>query len=198
MRGSRSLYAQNFGLNGYTAQEAALLESFWQHEAACYVQDQFRPTSRLTIGLGLRYDAADQSAAAGRHRRRAQVPVGPPVVSGNEVQLTYAPVPQGIPHDRNNWGPRGDVAYQLTGDGSTMVKGSAGLYLRPHADDLLPAARRRRQQHDAVRAAVALRRDVPEVLPSAIEPGSALATLRRSAGDLVCRSRTSRIRASSS
>ena len=39
-----SLYSQNFGLNGYTAQEAALLESFWQHEAAAYVQDRFRPT----------------------------------------------------------------------------------------------------------------------------------------------------------
>ena len=35
-----------------------------------------------------------------------QVPVGLPVVAGNEVQLTYAPVPQGIPHDLNNWGPR--------------------------------------------------------------------------------------------
>ena len=39
-----SLYAQNFGLNGRSAQEAALLESFWQHEMAAYVQDRLRPT----------------------------------------------------------------------------------------------------------------------------------------------------------
>ena len=50
------LYTQNFGLNGYTAQDAALLKSFWQHEAAVYVQDRIKPTSRLTIAIGLRYD----------------------------------------------------------------------------------------------------------------------------------------------
>jgi len=120
------LYAQNVGLNGYTAEDAALLESVWQHEAALYVQDRFRPTSRLTIGLGLRYDAQinpqPQAGIAG-----SQVPVGAPAVVGNRVQLTYASVPQAIPHDLNNWGPRSDFAYQLSGDGVMMVKGSAGL-----------------------------------------------------------------------
>ena len=71
------LYVQNFGLNGYTAQEAALLDSFWQHEAAAYVQDRIRPTSRLTIALGLRYDLQinpqPQAGIAG-----VQVPVGLP------------------------------------------------------------------------------------------------------------------------
>ena len=75
------LYAQNFGLNGYTAEEAALLDSFWQHEAAVYVQDRIRPTSRLTIGLGLRYDMQinpqPQAGIAG-----VQVPVGLPVDRG--------------------------------------------------------------------------------------------------------------------
>ena len=46
-----SLYAQNFGLNGFTAEDAALLRSFWQHEAALYVQDRFRPTSRLSCQI---------------------------------------------------------------------------------------------------------------------------------------------------
>ena len=80
-----SLYGQNFGLNGYTAEQAALLDSFWQHEAAVYVQDRFRPTPRLTIGLGLRYDmqinpqpqagiAGVQGACGGAGRRGQRGP----------------------------------------------------------------------------------------------------------------------------
>ena len=170
------LYAQNFGLNGYTAHEAALLESFWQHEAAVYVQDRFRPTPRLTIGMGLRYDMQinpqPQAGIAG-----VQVPVGMPVVAGNQVQLTYAPVPQGIPHDRNNWGPRTDVAYQLPGDGLTMVKGSAGLYYGRTPMIYFPL--RGAGVSNTTLFAPASRFGVtfPEVLPSAIAPGSALATL---------------------
>ena len=120
------LYVQNFGLNGYTAQEAALLDSFWQHEAAAYVQDRIRPTARLTLALGLRFDLQinpqPQAGIAG-----VQVPVGLPRIAGTRSELTYAPVPQGIPQDRNNWGPRGEVAYQWP-DEQTLVKGSAGLY----------------------------------------------------------------------
>ena len=35
-----SQYSQNFGLGGTSAEDAALLKSFWQHEIAVYVQDQ--------------------------------------------------------------------------------------------------------------------------------------------------------------
>jgi hypothetical protein len=170
------LYAQNFGLNGYSAQEAALLKGFWQHEAAVYVQDRFRPTPRLTIGLGLRYDMQinpqPQAGIAG-----VQVPVGMPVTAGNQVQLTYAPVPQGIPHDRNNWGPRTDVAYQLPGDGLTMVKGSAGLYYGRTPMIYFPL--RGAGVSNVTLFAPVSRFGVtfPEVLPSAIVPGSALETL---------------------
>jgi hypothetical protein len=170
------LYAQNFGLNGFTAHEAALLKSFWQHEFAVYVQDRLRPTPRLTVGLGLRYDMQinpqPQAGIAG-----LKVPVGMPVRADNEVQLTYAPVPQGIPHDRNNWGPRADVTYQLSGDGLTMVKGSAGLYYGRTPMIYFPL--RGAGVSNTTLFAPASRFGVtfPEVLPSAIAPGSGLATL---------------------
>jgi hypothetical protein len=168
------LYAQNFGLNGYTAQEAALLSSFWQHEAALYVQDRIRPTPRLTIGMGLRYDMQvnpqPQAGIAG-----VQVPVGMPALTGTQVQLTYAPVPQGIPDDRNNWGPRTDLTYQLPGDGLTMVKGSAGLYYGRTPMIYFPL--RGAGVSNTTLFAPASRFGVtfPEVLPSAIAPGSDLA-----------------------
>jgi hypothetical protein len=170
------LYAQNFGLNGYTAHEAALLESFWQHEAAAYLQDRFRPTPRVTIGLGLRYDVQinpqPQAPIAG-----SRVPVGMPVIVGNQVQLTYAPVPQGIPHDRNNWGPRTDVAYQLPGDGLTIVKGSAGLYYGRTPMIYFPLRGAGVTSTTLFAPASRFGVTFPQVLPSAIAPGSALATL---------------------
>jgi hypothetical protein len=170
------LYAQNFGLNGYTAHQAALLESFWQHEAAFYIQDRFRPTSRLTFGLGLRYDMQfnpqPQAGIAG-----VTVPVGEPVVAGNEVRLTYAQVPQGIPHDRNNWGPRTDIAYQLPGDGLTMVKGSAGLYYGRTPMIYFPLRGAGVSNTTLFAPASSFGVTFPEVLPSAIAPGSPLATL---------------------
>ena len=171
-----ALYAQNFGLNGYTAQEAALLKSFWQQEAAAYIQDRFTPMPRLTIGMGLRYDLQinpqPQAGIAG-----SKVPVGPPVIADHQVQLTYAPVPQDIPHDRNNWGPRTDVAYQLSGDGLTVVKGSAGLHYGRTPMIYFPV--RGAGVTNATVFAPASRFGVtfPEVLPSAIPPDSALATL---------------------
>ncbi len=170
------LYVQNFGLNGYTAREAALLESFWQHEAAVYVQDRIRPTSHLTIAMGLRYDMQinpqPQAGIAG-----VQVPVGMPVIAGNQIRLTYAPVPQGIPDDRNNWGPRTDVAYQLPGNGLTMVKGSAGLYYGRTPMIYFPLRGAGVSNTTIFAPASRFGVTFPEVLPSAIAPGSALATL---------------------
>jgi len=171
-----SLYAQNFGLNGVTSHEAALLKSFWQHEAAGYVQDRFRPAAGLTVGVGLRYDLQlnpqPQAGIAG-----VRVPVGRPVRTGDTVQVTYAPVPQGIPHDRNNWGPRGDFAYQLPGDGLTIVKGAAGLYYGRTPMIYFPMRGGGVSNTTLFSPPSRFGVTFPNVLPTAIAPGSALATL---------------------
>lgn len=169
------LYVQNFGLNGYTAQEAARLDSFWQHEAAAYVQDRMTPTPRLTIAVGLRYDLQinpqPQAGIAG-----VQVPVGRPTRSGNQVQLTYAPVPQGIPNDRNNWGPRSEVAYQWP-DGRTLVKGSAGVYYGRTPMIYFPMRGAGVSNTTLFVPVSRVGVTFPAVLPSAIAPGSSLAAL---------------------
>jgi hypothetical protein len=169
------LYVQNFGLNGYTAQEAARLDSFWQHEAAAYVQDRIKPASRLTVAVGLRYDLQinpqPQAGIAG-----VQVPVGKPTISGNQIQLTFAPVPQGIPDDRNNWGPRSEVAYQWP-DEQTLVKGSAGLYYGRTPMIYFPMRGAGVSNTTLFVPVSRVGVTFPAVLPSAIAPGSALASL---------------------
>jgi hypothetical protein len=169
------LYVQNFGLNGYTAREAALLDSFWQHEAAAYVQDRIKPTSRLTIALGLRYDLQinpqPQAGISG-----VQVPVGRPRTSDGQIQLTFAPVPQGIPHDRNNWGPRSEVAYQWP-DERTIVRGSAGLYYGRTPMIYFPLRGAGVSNTTLFVPVSRVGVTFPAVLPSAISPGSSLASL---------------------
>ncbi|HEX7792865.1 MAG TPA: carboxypeptidase regulatory-like domain-containing protein [Vicinamibacterales bacterium] len=167
------LYVQNFGLNGYTAQDAALLKSFWQHEAAAYVQDRIKPTSRLTIAIGLRYDAQinpqPQAGIAGQ-----RVPVGEPRLVGNQIDVTYAPVPQGIPNDLNNWGPRGDFAYQSQNE-LTIVKGSAGLYYGRTPMIYFPLRGAGVSNTTLFAPASSVGVSFPKVLPSTIVPGSSLA-----------------------
>lgn len=169
------LYVQNFGLNGFTAQQAARLDSFWQHEAAAYVQDRIKPTSRLTIALGLRYDLQinpqPQAGIAGQ-----QVPIGRPRVSRDRIELTFAPVPQGIPHDRNNWGPRSEVAYQWP-DERTIVKGSAGLYYGRTPMIYFPLRGAGVSNTTLFVPVSRVGVTFPAVLPSAIAPGSGLAAL---------------------
>lgn len=122
-----SVYGQFFGLDGRDAAEAAHIDSMWQHEIAFYVQDQFRPTSRLALTVGLRYDAQfnpqPKFGTAG-----SLVPVGEPQRTGSAVDVRYAPVPQGIPHDTNNVGPRLDATYDLSGTGATVASLTAGYY----------------------------------------------------------------------
>lgn len=169
------LYVQNFGLNGYTAQQAARLDSFWQHEAAAYIQDRIKPTSRLTLAVGLRYDVQinpqPQAGIAG-----ARVPIGRPRLSGNQIALEYAPVPQGVPNDANNWGPRGEVAYQWP-DARTLIKGSAGLYYGRTPMIYFPVRGAGVSNTTLFVPVARVGVTFPAVLPSAIAPGSSLAAL---------------------
>jgi hypothetical protein len=86
----------------------------WTH-VGVYFQDDYHPTSRLTLNLGVRYEiqygpfnndfqtpALDELAAAGFARDRET--------------------------DMNNFGPRLGFAYDVRGDGRTVVRGGYGVY----------------------------------------------------------------------
>lgn len=122
-----SLYGQFFGLGGRSAAEAAHLDSLWQHEIALYVQDHFRLLPRLTLTLGIRYDAQfnprPRFPTAG-----GLVPVGLPRRLAGAVDVRYAPVPQDIPSDTNNVAPRVGATLDLSGTGATIATFGAGYY----------------------------------------------------------------------
>jgi hypothetical protein len=97
--GTFELYLQSFGQS--TIVQTAPTYSF-------FAQDQFRATPRLTLNYGLRYDL--------------QVLPQP-----KQCNPTFA-LTCHIPYSKNNVSPRVGFAYALDRKGSTVVRGSFGLF----------------------------------------------------------------------
>jgi carboxypeptidase family protein len=171
-----SQYSQNFGLNGSTAEEAALLESFWQHEVSAYIQDQYRPSSKLTVLMGLRYDAqfnpAPDAGTAG-----VRVALGAPHFNGTAWEQTYGPVPQDIPDDTNNFSPRLEAHYDLDGTGATLLKGGVGYYYGRTPMIYFPVRGSGINNSTIFSTPARFGITFPQVLPGTIPPGSALEAL---------------------
>lgn len=96
---SYTSYSQSFGLSGL---------DFTTTDYSVFAQDQWRPTPSLTLNYGVRYEFQDLPA---------------PVAPNPSVPET-----QQITEDRSAWGPRIGMAYDVRGNGRTVVHGGWGLY----------------------------------------------------------------------
>jgi len=91
---------------------------------AWYIQDDWKVTPRLTINLGLRYELPldyPQREVANR-MLQFDLDTGQPAPIG----AGKFPTRSGVPTDRNNWGPRAGLAYQL--GGMTVLRAAYGIY----------------------------------------------------------------------
>jgi hypothetical protein len=92
----------------------------WLH---FFVQDDWRTTSRLTLNLGFRYEANFRPVSANNTIATFDPSTGMMVTPG---QAGY---PRSLKEGGlHGFGPRVGFAYQLTGDGKTVVRGGYGIY----------------------------------------------------------------------
>lgn len=120
-------FQQNFGLPGV---------NFATIDYALFAQDQWRPFRKLTINYGVRYDY-----------QQLPNPVAPnPAV----------PETQQINEDRTAIGPRIGIAWDLAGNGKTVVRGGYGLYYGRIPNGLIQNALAQTGLLDVSRSTVAL------------------------------------------
>jgi hypothetical protein len=72
-----------------------------------FVEDAWRPSSKLLVNLGLRYDLD---------------------TNGNNAGFHHALIPNPRKRDTNNYQPRFSFNYDLRGDGTSVVRGGAGRF----------------------------------------------------------------------
>jgi hypothetical protein len=92
-------------------------------ENGFFAQDDFRVTHRLTLNLGLRYDILTWPVEVDNRQANFDLTTGALVVAGSNGTDRTA-----IPNDYHDFGPRLGFAYQLTGDGKTVLRGGFGLF----------------------------------------------------------------------
>jgi hypothetical protein len=92
-------------------------------ENGFFAQDDWRITPRLTLNLGLRYDLLTWPVEVEDRQANFNLKTGAiDLANQNGASRTF------VPNDYNNFGPRIGFAYQLTGDGKTVVRGGYGIF----------------------------------------------------------------------
>jgi Carboxypeptidase regulatory-like domain/TonB dependent receptor len=98
------------------------------NEFSAYVQDDWRPTPRLTVNVGLRYDLW-----LGFDLNQSSNPIYQTLSTQTQYNdASYYNEFRGwdgkLKNDKKNWGPRFGFNYDLTGSNHTFVHGGWGIY----------------------------------------------------------------------
>ncbi len=124
--GPVALYLQQAGIGGLTVDEAGT-QTIIQHELALFLQDSWKPVSNLTVNYGLRWEAQIQPDLITPTPQLFYFPfIGQTVT--NSVGTFEFPGNGTIPSDYSMFQPRLGLAYDVKGDGRSVLRANAGLF----------------------------------------------------------------------
>jgi hypothetical protein len=120
------LYLQNAGVGSVTFEEAGTQE-IEQNELAVFIQDSWKPQTNLTIDYGVRWEAQIQPDPITPPDQVFFEPfIGQTVTNAQGTHVF--PSDGTIPSDYSMFQPRLGIAWDVNGDGSSVLRASGGLY----------------------------------------------------------------------
>lgn len=116
------LYLQQAGIGGRSVEEAGT-QAIPQHELALFAQDSWKPTPRLTVNYGLRWEAQIEPDVL---TPPDQVFYAPFIGQSRNGQLF--PSDGKIPSDWKMFQPRVGFVWDVDGDNRSVVRASTGIF----------------------------------------------------------------------
>ncbi len=124
--GPVALYLQQAGIGGLSVDEAGT-QTIIQHELAVFLQDSWKPTPKLTVNYGLRWEAQIQPDLITPIPQLFYFPLIGQTVSNSKGTFEF-PGNGTIPSDYSMFQPRLGIAYDVKGDGRSLLRANAGLF----------------------------------------------------------------------
>lgn len=98
-------------------------------EFSLYLQDDFRASSRLTMNLGLRWDVYPPWVEIKDRQSNFDITTGKFVVASDSATIEGKQVGRYLQtYSKRDIGPRFGFAYDVAGDGKTLVRGGFGVF----------------------------------------------------------------------
>ena len=120
------LYLQQAGVPPITVEQAGT-QTIIQHELALFLQDSWKPNSKLTLNYGLRWEAQIEPDLITPIPDLFYAPFIGQTVTTAAGTFSF-PSDGTIPSDYSMFQPRFGLAYDFKGDGKQVIRANAGIY----------------------------------------------------------------------